>query len=194
MPWVTFTDDYIDDPDVMDLSDAGFRAWHEAIAYSSRHLLDGDVPDAFFKRRNLGRGRRECERAGLFLKAEDGISIRNFLKYQRSREEVEQDRARRNAAKSAGGRARAAQARREGGRFTSSAPAEPPADDQQGNQQTTSSAPAPLPSALPQERDPDPERARARSEPEPEVDWEALDRAVRESGQLEEGRFRRAGA
>jgi hypothetical protein len=129
-----------------------------ALCYCNRYLTDGLVPTAMAPMLLTleGIGRRTDNgtirpvtwqeivatlvRTGLWEPVEDGWRIHDFHDYQPTREQVEAERVVIHRAKVAGGKARAAGAKRDKGRFTkakvststtSSPPAAPPADDQQ---------------------------------------------------------------
>lgn len=141
MTWVKLDDAMPEHPKVVGLSDAAFRVHISAICYVARNELDGRISAGAVRQFGWTRKVRELVEARLWDPLEDGFEIHDYLEYNPSRAESEERRARAHEGKVAGGRARAAAAQRDGGRFTSSPPAERPAE----NQQPTSPVPDPVP-------------------------------------------------
>lgn len=46
MPFIRLSDDYIDHPKFLALSDGAFRLWHEGMSYTRKHQTDGLIPFA----------------------------------------------------------------------------------------------------------------------------------------------------
>lgn len=103
MTWVRLDDAFATNPKVFMLSDGAFRAYVMGLCYASQHLSDGFVPAGYVKTRAA----RELEAAGLWTQDGAGWWIHDFLEYNPSRAEVEEDRSRKQAAGAAGGRASA---------------------------------------------------------------------------------------
>lgn len=96
--WIKLLDTFPEHPDVLDLSDAAFRAYVEALCYCSRNLTDGDMTAAAVLRRLGVRPKvaDELVAVGLWATSPDGYVIVNYTKHQRSRDEVDKLRERGN--------------------------------------------------------------------------------------------------
>ncbi len=99
MTWVRLDDAFATNPKVFMLSDGAFRAYVVGLCYASQHLTDGFVPAGYVKLRHA----RELEAAGMWDQDGSGWQIHDFLEYNPSKQEVEQERARKVAAGRAGG-------------------------------------------------------------------------------------------
>jgi hypothetical protein len=162
VPWVRIDEEFPHHPKVAPVGPLGIAMQVAALCYCNRYLTDGLVPTAMAPMLLTleGIGRRTDNGTirpvtwqeivatlvgtGLWEPVEGGWRIHDFHDYQPTREQVEADRVVIHKAKVAGGKARAAGAKRDKGRFTkaqvntsttssptSSKPAETPADDQQ---------------------------------------------------------------
>jgi len=160
MTWVKVDEGMPENPKIIGLGPAVKWAHVEAICYCARNMTDGRVPAAAARRMATATGIRQLVEAGLWERDGSDYIVHDYLEYNPSRAEVMEQRAQAQAIRSAGGRARAAQAQRTGGRFTSSTPAGEPAARQQ-----------PAGSAAPAENqhrsDPDP--TPIRTDPDPEI-------------------------
>lgn len=103
-------DDHFDEhPKIASLSDSAFSLWVSSLAYSNRNLTDGFIPSLV----GLGKLRfcggntvptiRELEAAGLWEPCEGGWRIHDYLDFQPSKQEVLEERAKKQAAGQAGG-------------------------------------------------------------------------------------------
>lgn len=94
------------DPDVMDLSAAGFRTWALGIVFAGAKLTDGYVSPKALRRtiQSDVDSVRELVTAGLWEPLGDGWQIVNYLEHNQSRADVESAReaARRRAKKARG--------------------------------------------------------------------------------------------
>lgn len=91
MTWAKFDDGYPDNPKIVPLSDAAFRMHVSSVCYSSRHLLDGRIPQAVAHRYVTRRGRHsalELIRAGLFEEADHDYIVHDFHDYNPTSKEV----------------------------------------------------------------------------------------------------------
>lgn len=86
-----------DHPKIFALSDRAFRLLIESWCWCSRHLTDGFIPGAAWRKRGTARARVELLAAGLAEEVEGGVWMHNYLQHQRSAAEVEQARQARNA-------------------------------------------------------------------------------------------------
>jgi hypothetical protein len=130
MAWVRIDDGLPDHPKFLALGRdrwVGIGLFIEMLCYANRYLTDGAVPAAAVRRASARVAARLAD-VGLIETAPDGWRIHDYHRYQPSREDVEARRTAEHEAKVAGGRARAASADRQGGRFASA-----------GDQQATSS-------------------------------------------------------
>ena len=158
MPWVRIDEEFPDHPKVVGAGPLGIAMQVAALCYSNRHLTDGFVPRSAARRLIDLDGLPVTPddvigallTVGMWTRADGGYRIHDYDKYQFSRDEVEARRQAEHDAKAAGGRARAAGAKRDKGRFvkdqvntriTSSPPADDPAAAPAGNHQPTSPVP-----------------------------------------------------
>jgi hypothetical protein len=107
MPWAKLDESFPDHPKVASIGDKAFRLHVTAICYCARMLTDGEVPAHILQR--IGATKRltaDLEAAGLWEPTSRGSwVIHDFLEYNPSREQVEADRTKRQAAGQAGGKA-----------------------------------------------------------------------------------------
>lgn len=123
MVWVKLDDRFPEHPKIDGLDDSAFALHVKALCYSNRNTTDGFIPTAAAARMGGAHFKRSAQRllaSGVWESLRDGYEIHDYLDYQPSRTEVMEHLAKGHAAKVAGGKARAATAAREGGRFTSS--------------------------------------------------------------------------
>lgn len=115
MPWVNKDDQMPEHPKVWALSDAAYRLHDSGICYCNRQLTDGlisadKVPTLVprYKKQTLA----ELVERGIWTSLMDGSAyvIHDFLDWNRSREQVLEDKARLRAVRSAAGK-KGAQAR-----------------------------------------------------------------------------------
>lgn len=106
--WVKFNDQTPNDPEIDALSDGAFRLWFAAICHCQAELTDGVVSDAKVRRLtpNFKPGHlRELttptgNQAGpIFRRMADGYVIRNFEKWNRTRDYWESQAAKAAARK-----------------------------------------------------------------------------------------------
>ena len=101
MTWANFDDNFADHPKTLGLSDGAFRLHVSAILYCSRHLTDGFVPKVKaprltpnYKPSHL----RELLQKGLWQGAGDEYELHDYLEWNRSRESIVSERARKSEA------------------------------------------------------------------------------------------------
>lgn len=175
MPWVRIDEEFPHHPKVAPVGPLGIAMQVAALCYCNRYLTDGFVPAAMAPMllplegigRQNGAGQYELVswqeivqglvRTGLWEPVEGGWRIHDFHDYQPTREDVEARRVADHENKVAAGKARAAGAKRDRGRFvtsqvntstTSSPPAVHPAEAPAAHQQPTSPVPEGNPSLL----------------------------------------------
>lgn len=113
MPFLNLDDNFADHPKVDALSDGAFRLHVAGLCYASKHKTDGFIPAHRVSR--LTRAYRprhlaELMEARMWLPADGGHSIHDYLDWNRSREQIEADQERIRKARSAAGK-KGAQAR-----------------------------------------------------------------------------------
>jgi hypothetical protein len=82
-----------DHPKVDGLSDKAFRLLVESWCWCSRHLTDGRIPAATWRKRGSPKARKELLDAGLVEQADDGAFVmHDYLEHQRSAEQVKHAR------------------------------------------------------------------------------------------------------
>lgn len=101
MPWANLDDQFPKHPKTVKLSDAAFRLHVSGICYCAQFLTDGVVETEVvpllkprFKREQLD----ELLRKGQWKKHSEGYEIHDYLQWNRSREQVEAERARKSRA------------------------------------------------------------------------------------------------
>lgn len=101
MPWANLDDQFPKHPKVLPLSDAAFRLHVAGICYCAQYLTNGLIDeDAVpllvprYKPRTLA----DLTDRGLWLPHPDGYEIRDYLQWNRSREQVEAERERKRKA------------------------------------------------------------------------------------------------
>ena len=82
-----------DHPKVEALSDKAFRLLIATWCWCSRHLTDGRVPLAVWRKRGTPKARRELVDAGLVEMHDDHVMMHDYLDHQRSAEEVAERKA-----------------------------------------------------------------------------------------------------
>lgn len=108
--WIKMDDRFPDDPKVAALTDGAYRLWTTGIAYCSRHLTDGKIAEQVIGRwgvKHPDRAASELVAGGLWRSNANGYEVVNYLKFQRSREQIEDLKVKRAEAGSRGGRASA---------------------------------------------------------------------------------------
>lgn len=86
-PFVCLTDEYPDNPKIVGLSDAAFRAHVELICWSNRKRQDGKIP-AGMARRYGDDVMAELEDAGLIDRTETGRELHDYLEHNPSADEI----------------------------------------------------------------------------------------------------------
>jgi hypothetical protein len=97
MPYLNLDDNFADHPKVDALSDGAFRLHVAGMLYASKHLTDGFIPanrvprlTRTYKARHLA----ELMEARMWLPADRGYTLHDYLDWNRSREQIEADRER----------------------------------------------------------------------------------------------------
>lgn len=111
MPWVNMDDGYPEHPKVDALSDAAFRLHTAGICYCNRHLTDGYI-EAGRVSRLVPRFKKsalvELMHSKLWLPADGGYDVHDFLDWNPSRKQIEDRRERIRVARSEAGKKGAA--------------------------------------------------------------------------------------
>lgn len=107
MPFLNLDDNFADHPKVDALSDGAFRLHVAGLCYASKHKTDGFIPahrvsrlTRSYRARHLG----ELMEARIWLPADGGHTIHDYLDWNRSREQIEADQERIRKARSAAGK------------------------------------------------------------------------------------------
>ncbi len=90
MTYARLQDDFPENPKVAGLSDSAFRLYVTGLCYAARNKTNGAIPRGILRR--LGGSTTSAERlvaARLWENTEAGWTIHDYLKHQRSREEIE---------------------------------------------------------------------------------------------------------
>lgn len=98
MPWFRVDDGFHSHPKRLSVSLAAVGLWTVAGSWSSAHLTDGVVPDAYLESlsKDAPMLAGELVAAGLWKRRRGGYQFRNWEDYQPTKEAVENDR-RKNA-------------------------------------------------------------------------------------------------
>lgn len=157
MPWVRLTDDWYDDPDIIDAGPLAMLLWPVLISWSARNLQDGKIPAGQIRRlvdwSALGAEPEQAVAslvaAGRLQETAGGYLIVNFLKYQPSRAKVLSDRdaSKDRAAKSRASKTERAEPVREPCADAADAPVPGPVPDVSSSS-SSSSATRKLPAGL----------------------------------------------
>lgn len=117
MTWIALDDRFGDNPKVAPLSDKAFRAYVEALCYCGGARTNGYIPKNVATRWVVSVN--ELIAAGLWERTDVGFHVHDYLKYQRTKAQIEADSAAKHERNVNGGRARSASAERdEHGRFS----------------------------------------------------------------------------
>jgi hypothetical protein len=111
MAWANFDDQFASHPKIVPLSDGAFRLHVSGICYSAQHLTDGligaeAVPTLRPKFRPAMLA--ELVERNLWIKHGDVYEIRDYLQWNRSRDEINEERERKRRVRSEAGRKGAA--------------------------------------------------------------------------------------
>lgn len=109
--WFRFDCDAVRHPKVVELTDAEFRVWVEAIAYAAEHGTDGAIPAGWFRRMRVSDDAVETlVRVGLLERNSDSYALHDYLEHQppASRWERASEAGRKAAAARWGGASRGA--------------------------------------------------------------------------------------
>jgi hypothetical protein len=95
--WLKIDDTMVENPKFVDLSPFAWTLWIHGVSYCSRNLTDGRIPQAMLPRltsiTDPSRAAAELVDAELWHATEDGYEVHDYLEHQRSRADVEADRA-----------------------------------------------------------------------------------------------------
>lgn len=94
MTWIKLDDSMPDHPKVIGLSDAALGAFVRMLCYSSRHLLDGELPREVVARTVRPKVVDELVEHGLWRPIMSGWLVVNYGKHQRLRAQIEAERER----------------------------------------------------------------------------------------------------
>lgn len=107
MPFLNLDDNFADHPKVDALSDGAFRLHVAGLCYASKHKTDGYVPAhrvSRLTRTYRPRHLAELMEARIWLPADGGYEIHDYLDWNRSREQIEADQERIRKARSEAGK------------------------------------------------------------------------------------------
>lgn len=106
MPWVRFEDNFDEHQKIVGLTDAAFRLWIRATAYSARYLTDGLISRSVAKSlrpHDWARSAGQLTRAGLWEVVDGGYQVHDYHEYQPTKETVLEQRVKRAASGRIGG-------------------------------------------------------------------------------------------
>lgn len=102
-PYIVVAHEFPRHPKTQQLSDAGFRALIELWCYCNEYLTDGAVPKVLVDRQ-YKKPARELLALGFMEADGDGYRMHDYLKHQKSRAEVEEDREKKRSSGARGGK------------------------------------------------------------------------------------------
>jgi len=90
MPWVRIDENALEHPKIGGLPDGAFRLWVQGLAYCQKFLTDGFISNLAIRGLHAFSPKRKelLMNAGLWERAEDGISVHDFLQWNVSRQHV----------------------------------------------------------------------------------------------------------
>jgi hypothetical protein len=95
--WLKVDDALTENPKCVGLSPFAWTLWIHGLAYCSRNLTDGNIPHAIVPRlcsiKDAAKAAAELVDAGLWHVTPDGWTVHDYLDHQRSRAQVQADRA-----------------------------------------------------------------------------------------------------
>lgn len=160
MPWVSLSDDFYDDPKLIDAGPLGLAQWVVGLTWCARNLTDGFIPARQIRRLLDWDGvaledadvtseavAKELVRCGLWDEVDGGYMVSNYHKYQPTREQVLSKRAKDKARK---------QTRPGSGGSPSAVPEESPEIPSGFHAESTRNPAAPLPPPSPLPETPPP--------------------------------------
>ena len=107
MPFLNLDDNFADHPKVDALSDGAFRLHVAGLLYASKHQTDGYIPAnrvPRLTRTYRSRYLTELMEARIWLPADAGHTIHDYLDWNRSRKQIEDDRERLRKVRSEAGK------------------------------------------------------------------------------------------
>lgn len=111
MPFLNLDDNFADHPKIDALSDAAFRLHVSGLLYCSKHLTDGYIPATRAPRLSptyKDEVMEELMHGRLWLPANYGYGIHDYLDWNRPRAEIEEERERKRKQRSEAGKKGAA--------------------------------------------------------------------------------------
>lgn len=98
--WIKLEDGFPEHVDVIGLPDSAFRSFIQGVCYASRSTSDGWIPKAAAKVVLVKpRDAQALVDAGLWVERTEGWFIVNYLKHQRSAEQIAAERGKNRARK-----------------------------------------------------------------------------------------------
>lgn len=101
-PYIVVADEFPENPKALDLTDAGFRAVIELWCYCNRKRTDGMVPRGLLKR-TYGKVLPELLELGFVDEVAEGYYMHDYLKHQKSAEEINAHVTKKRSSASLGG-------------------------------------------------------------------------------------------
>jgi hypothetical protein len=96
MTWIKLDDQVTEHPKTAGLSCEAWTLWIHGLTYCSRNLTDGEIPKAFLPRlspvRRVKKATQELVDAGLWIDEGARIHVHNYVKWQRSKSQIESDK------------------------------------------------------------------------------------------------------
>lgn len=96
MTWIKLDDQVTEHPKTAGLSCEAWTLWIHGLTYCSRNLTDGEIPKAFLPRlspvRRVKKATQELVDAGLWVDEGARIQVHNYVKWQRSKSQIEYDK------------------------------------------------------------------------------------------------------
>jgi len=96
MTWIKLDDQVTEHPKTAGLSCEAWTLWIHGLTYCSRNLTDGEIPKPYLPRlspvRRVKKATQELLDAGLWVDEGARIQVHNYVKWQRSKSQIESDK------------------------------------------------------------------------------------------------------
>ena len=96
MTWIKLDDQVTEHPKTAGLSCEAWTLWIHGLTYCSRNLTDGEIPKPYLPRlspvRRVKKATQELVDAGLWVDEGARIQVHNYVKWQRSKSQIEYDK------------------------------------------------------------------------------------------------------
>ena len=92
MPWFRLDDGFHNHPKVARAGNAAVGLWVRCATYSAHYLTDGRIPNQVVRKYGSAFQERSLNDAGLWIPTDQGFIIPDYLEYNPSAEQVQEER------------------------------------------------------------------------------------------------------